>query len=90
FHVHLKDIKLYKDRLDDVGILATPLEYMAPKLPGLGDINWGAYISALYDSGYNGCVALEIEDKAFENSIEDRKYSLLQSKKYIDQFLLNV
>ena len=90
FHVHLKDIKLYKDRLDDVGILATPLEYMAPKLPGLGDINWGAYISALYDIGYNGCVALEIEDKAFENTLEDRKYSLLQSKKYIDQFLLNV
>ena len=36
FHVHYKDIKLYPDRLDDVGIMGYPLEYMAPKLPGLG------------------------------------------------------
>ena len=88
FHVHLKDIKLYKDKLDDVGTLAAPLEYMAPKIPGLGDINWGAYISALYDIGYNGSVVLEIEDKAFENSLEDRKFSLLQAKKHVEQFLL--
>ncbi len=87
FHVHLKDIKLYKDRLDDVGTLASPLEYMAPKIPGLGDIDWGAYISALYDIGYDGSVVLEIEDKAFENSLEDRKYSILQAKKHVEQFL---
>ena len=61
---------------------------MAPKIPGLGDINWGAYISALYDIGYNGSVVLEIEDKAFENSLEDRKFSLLQAKKHVEQFLL--
>jgi len=88
FHVHLKDIKLYKDKLDDVGTLATPLEYMAPKIPGLGDINWGAYISALHDIGYKGCVCLEIEDKAFEDTLEDRKLSIIQAKKHVEQFLL--
>ena len=42
FHVHYKDIKLYPDRLDDVGIMGYPLEYMAPKLPGLGGMWTGA------------------------------------------------
>ena len=26
FHVHYKDIKVYRDKLDDVGIMATPLQ----------------------------------------------------------------
>ena len=37
FHVHYKDIKLYNDRLNDCGIMAYPLDFMSPKLPGLGD-----------------------------------------------------
>jgi sugar phosphate isomerase/epimerase len=39
-HVHFKDIKLYKDKLDQVGVMAYPLEFMAPKLPGQGDVDW--------------------------------------------------
>ena len=38
FHVHYKDIKIYPEKLADVGIMATPLQYMSPKLPGLGDV----------------------------------------------------
>ena len=32
-HIHLKDAKLYKEKLDRVGIMANPLEYHSPKLP---------------------------------------------------------
>ncbi len=39
FHIHIKDAKVYQDKLNEVGILATPLEFHSPKLPGLGDIN---------------------------------------------------
>ena len=81
FHVHYKDIKLYPDRLDDVGIMGYPLEYMAPKLPGLGDVDWGAYVSALRDIGYDGYTCIEVEDRAFEGSLEDVKKSLLLSKR---------
>lgn len=35
FHVHYKDIKIYPEKLADVGIMATPLQYMSPKIPGL-------------------------------------------------------
>ena len=28
FHIHYKDIKLYWNKLQEVGVMATPLEYM--------------------------------------------------------------
>ena len=87
FHVHFKDIKLYPDRLDDVGIMAYPLEYMSPKLPGLGDVDWGRYVSALTDIGYDGFACIEVEDRAFEGSREKVLSSLRLSKKYMEQFV---
>ncbi len=88
FHVHFKDIKLYPDRLDDVGIMAYPLEFMSPKLPGLGDVNWGSYVSALTDIGYDGCACVEVEDKAFEGSREKILDSVTLSYRYMKQFVI--
>ncbi|MGN6715372.1 sugar phosphate isomerase/epimerase family protein [Anaerocolumna jejuensis] len=87
FHVHYKDIKIYKEKLEDVGIMATPLQYMAPKLPGLGDVNWGKYVSALTDIGYQGYTCIEVEDKAFENSVEDAKKAVILSAGYLKNFI---
>ena len=70
YHLHFKDIKLYRDHLNDVGIMSYPLSYMAPKLPGLGDIDWSAFISALYDISFDGPACIEIEDTAFEGSLQ--------------------
>lgn len=89
FHVHFKDIKLYRDRLDQVGITAYPLDYMAPKLPGLGDVNWGRFVSALTDIGYDGYACVEVEDRSFENNAEDVKRSLKLSRKYLGQFVVD-
>lgn len=88
FHVHFKDIKIYPNLLDEYGIMAYPLQYMAPKLPGLGDVNWSKYVSALTDIGYTGHACIEVEDRAFENSKEDVIHSLQLSKKYIEQFVI--
>ena len=88
FHVHYKDIKLYKDRLDNVGTMAYPLEYMAPKLPGLGDVAWAKYVSALTDIGYNGYTCIEVEDKSFEGTHEDVIRSLKLSARYMRQFVI--
>lgn len=88
FHVHYKDIKIYEDRLNQVGIMAYPLEFMSPKLPGLGDVDWGKYVSALTDIGYDGYTCIEIEDKSFEGSKEKVLDSLKLSKKYMDQFVI--
>jgi sugar phosphate isomerase/epimerase len=88
FHVHYKDIKLYPEKLKDVGVMATPLNYMQPKLPGLGDVNWAKYVSALTDIGFDGYSCIEIEDKAFEKSYEDVKKSVMLSTKYLRNFVL--
>lgn len=88
FHVHIKDIKMYPERLKEVGTMAYPLEFMSPKLPGLGDVDWGKYISALTDIGYDGYICLEIEDKAFEKSREDIHKSLILAKRYVDNYII--
>jgi len=88
FHVHYKDIKLYPDRLQEVGIMGYPLDFMSPKLPGLGDVDWGRYVSALTDIRYSGCTCIEVEDKAFEGSVEDVKKSVLLSARYLRNFVI--
>lgn len=88
FHVHYKDIKVYEDKLEQCGIMAYPLQYMSPKLPGLGDVDWGRYVSALTDIGYNGYTCIEVEDKAFEGSAGKILDSLKLSKRYMEQFVI--
>ena len=88
FHVHYKDIKLYPEKLRDVGVMAYPLDFMSPKLPGLGDVDWGRYVSALTDIGYDGFTCIEVEDKAFEGSGEKVLDSLRLSKHYMEQFVI--
>ena len=44
-----------------------------PKLPGLGEVRWGDFFAALTDTGYNGPVCIEVEDRAYEGSLADRK-----------------
>lgn len=87
FHVHYKDIKVYRNKLQKVGVMATPLEYMSPKLPGLGDVDWGKYVSALTDVGYSGYTCIEVEDRAYESDYEDVKRSIKQSTHYLRNFV---
>lgn len=87
FHVHAKDVRVDREKLDDVGILATPLQYHCPKLPGLGEIDWGRFFSVLGDSGYAGPVCIEVEDRAFESSQERRLAALRQSGAYLRKFV---
>lgn len=88
FHVHYKDIKLFKDKLERVGVMAYPLDFMSPKIPGLGDVDWGRFVSALTDIRYDGFTCIEVEDKAFEGSEAAVLDSLRLSKRYLEQFVI--
>lgn len=70
-HVHLKDAILHRDRLARVGIMATPLEFHSPRIPGRGEVDWKAFFEALEGIGYRGAACIEVEDKDFEGSPED-------------------
>lgn len=87
FHIHAKDVRLDQDRLNQVGIMAHPNKYHTPKLPGMGDVNWGRFFSVLTDTQYKGAVCVEVEDRAFEGSLDDRAASLIQSHTYLRNFI---
>ena len=84
-HVHAKDERVNRDKLHEVGIYG--LGWHEPKLPGLGDVEWGKFFAALTDAGYEGPVCIEVEDRAYEGSLEARKRALRQSRKFLEQFV---
>ncbi len=86
-HVHAKDARVDRRKRDEVGVLAVPLAYHTPKLPGLGDVRWGAFFAALTSAGYTGPVCVEVEDRAYEGSLDDRRRALRQSARYLRQFM---
>ncbi|HLJ96948.1 MAG TPA: sugar phosphate isomerase/epimerase [Gemmataceae bacterium] len=85
FHVHAKDTRIDADTLYSRGILG--LGWHTPKIPGLGDVEWGKLFSALTDAGYQGPVCIEVEDRAYEGSRADRQRALRQSKRFLEQFV---
>ena len=84
-HVHAKDTRIDAEKLYEVGIIGPGLD--TAKIPGLGDVDWSAFFSALTDSGYTGPVCIEVEDRAYEGTLEDRKRALRQSKRFLEQFV---
>jgi sugar phosphate isomerase/epimerase len=87
FHIHAKDVRLDRDLFDEVGPMANPLEYHRPKLPGLGEIEWGRFFSLLTDVGYDGAVCVEVEDRAYEGSLDGRKRAVAQSLRFLRNFV---
>lgn len=89
FHVHAKDARVKWDDLAQVGVLATPLQWHEPKIPGLGEVDWGDFFAALTNAGYNGPVAIEVEDRAYERTLRDRQRALVQSSRFLRQFVVS-
>jgi sugar phosphate isomerase/epimerase len=79
-HTHAKDMRIDSHLLDDVGSLVCPMDRATAKLPGFGDVPWGKWVGALADAGFDGAVCIEVEDEAFEGSLEKRQRSLRISR----------
>lgn len=84
-HVHAKDERLETDMLYERGIMG--VKWHTPKLPGLGSVDWSAFFAALTDSGYKGPVCIEVEDRAYEATEDDVRASILQSARYLRNFM---
>lgn len=80
FHLHAKDVKMRRDRLQQVGIFAHPLEWHQPRIPGYGDIDWGKFMSALMETTYRGPVCIEVEDDTFGKTLAGRQEALRVSR----------
>lgn len=86
-HVHAKDVRIDRAKLNQHGVFAFPKLWHSPKLPGMGDVNWGAFLGALADTGYDGPLVVEVEDRAFEGTLAKRVESLAISRRYLSQFV---
>jgi sugar phosphate isomerase/epimerase len=65
-HVHAKDLEIRREGLYRYGTFSSGIGWQVPRLPGLGEVDWSRYLSALYAVGYDGAVSIEHEDRSFE------------------------
>jgi len=87
FHLHAKDVKIHRDRLDQVGIFAPPLEWHQPRVPGFGEIDWAAFMAAVMETGYDGPICIEVEDDTFGNSLAGRQRALRVARDVLHPFI---
>jgi sugar phosphate isomerase/epimerase len=84
-HFHAKDTRIDQDLLYERGTMG--LGWHKAKIPGLGDVRWPELFAALTDVGYDGAICIEVEDRAYESTLEGRKRALRQSKRFLEQFV---
>jgi sugar phosphate isomerase/epimerase len=70
FHVHAKDLEVRKDGLYEHGVMSLGMGWQVPRIPGLGEVRWDRFLSALHAVGYDGPVIIEHEDRRFEATEE--------------------
>jgi sugar phosphate isomerase/epimerase len=76
FHLHAKDVRIRRERIDDVGFFAYPLEWHQPRIPGYGEIDWARFMGAVMEIGYEGPVCIEVEDDSFGKTLAGRQRAL--------------
>ena len=80
FHMQAKDVEINRDGLYERGVLSGGIGWQIPRLPGLGEANWGRIFAALYRAGYAGDCIIEHEDRDFEGTDELVKRGFLLAR----------
>ena len=92
FHVHGKDAMIIDENLYQYGNLqeatfASPFKYGGMNwrytIPGHGVSDWKIILSILQDSGYDGCVSIELEDHYYDDTEYEQKQGVLQGVKFL-------
>ena len=86
FHLHAKDVKIDRARLNETGIFAPPLEWHQPRIPGYGEIDWARFLAVLMETGYDGPVCIEVEDDTFGKTLEGRQRALRTARNVLAPF----
>jgi sugar phosphate isomerase/epimerase len=80
FHAHAKDLEVRRDGLYRHGTFSGGIGWQVPRLPGLGEVDWGRFIAALYAVGYDHVLSIEHEDRRFEGDEELVKRGFLLAR----------
>lgn len=86
FHLHAKDVKIRRDRINEVGVFAHPLEWHQPRIPGYGEMDWGRFIGSLMETSYCGPVCIEVEDDTFGKTLAGRKQAAQVARNVLAPF----
>jgi sugar phosphate isomerase/epimerase len=86
FHFHAKDVRIDRDRMNEVGVFAFPLEWHQPRIPGYGEINWARFMGSLMEIGYAGPVCIEVEDETFGRTLAGRKRALRVARNVLEPY----
>ncbi len=76
-HYQAKDLMIDRDGLYERGIMSMGMGWQIPRIPGLGEVDWGVVHGELYRQGYEGDCIIEHEDKVFEGTDEKVKQGFL-------------
>ena len=92
FHVHGKDCMIIDENLYQYGNLqeatfAAPYKYGGMNwrytIPGHGLSDWKIILGILRDSGYAGCVSIELEDHYYDDTEYEQKQGVLQGVRFL-------
>lgn len=87
FHVHAKDLHIDRDGLYNNGIFSQGMGWQIPRLPGLGDMDWAKFFSALTAVRYDYVVSIEHEDRVFEGDEELVKRGFYLSRDILKPYI---
>jgi sugar phosphate isomerase/epimerase len=86
-HVQAKDVEIDRDGLYERGSLSGGIGWQIPRLPGLGEADWGRIFAALYRAGYDGDIIIEHEDRDFEGTEELVKRGFLLARDILRPYI---
>jgi sugar phosphate isomerase/epimerase len=69
-----------------VGRFDFPLRWHQPRIPGYGEIDWGAFMAEVTRAGYDGPVCIEVEDETFGRSLAGRQRALRVARNALEGF----
>ena len=86
-HVQAKDVQIDREGLYERGAMSPGIGWQIPRLPGLGDADWGVIFSALYRAGYDSDIIIEHEDRDFEKTDELIKRGFLIARDILRPYI---
>ena len=94
-HVHAKDTELLADGLYEFGCLGQSFGqrygygegWWRYCIPGWGVVDWRWVIARLEELGYDGPLAIELEDHRYSGSAEKNAAGILAAKSYLEDIL---
>jgi sugar phosphate isomerase/epimerase len=86
-HVQAKDLWIDREGLYERGVFSMGMGWQVPRLPGLGDVEWGPLFAALWRTGYDGDVIIEHEDRDFEKTEDLVKRGFLLARDVLRPYI---